>query len=317
MRSASCVLALLASLSSLFACSTPRGETLPPGDGSPDLSSGPQLASTDAGTAACTYIYTGYGSAGADGILGTADDPIVSRIVLSLDAAGRLAERRDSGSPGPDGAWGTADDVVTTLYRWSYQTAGGKSRTTMRAYDGPGADAVWGTADNHPSSQSIRLGADSSPMSVGSQDDSGPGADGVLGTSDDVVLGHQSYSLPNADGHFTWLTVSSSPGPDGVWETADDQIALATELRYGTSGEVSSQWVHTGPGLDHAWRTSDDVTVAGYVAICGSWNGVREVTGAGVDGLWGTADDALSTAYTIEAKPQGCGYLKPCSVLVL
>ena len=264
------------------------------------------------------------GSAGVDGIWGTADDELNDGVaIVGLDA-------------GADGILGNADDVAAFMFantapdeglsapfnQWFVffgqffdhgldlvQKGGSGTVFIPLQPDDPlfdaGADGIAGTADDGPNFMLLTRATNQ------------PGPDGVLGTADDVHE-HVNQTSPFVDQNQTYtshpshqvflrayafnaagdpvatgrLITNRDLGADGVFDSADD-----TELGGMSTWGVLKAQARDLLGIelsDYDALNVPLVAVDPYGNFIPGPNGFAQlVTSLGADGIFGTADDVL------------------------
>jgi hypothetical protein len=273
-------------------------------------------AGGDVATTTCTQWIAETLGPGADGILGTSDDPVIARGVSDLSKGNYVGSGFHYASPGTDGVWGTQDDVVD--FATSLRDHG--TSFDVVTSDAPGPDAKWGTADDHASAWKLGVWAGGRVSELKTML---PGQDGVLGTPDDVPTSrsqfgygdgvkearlHESFfDLPSntfvwADFLWNdWGFTTKGAGVDGVLGTKDDDLVGRHVNETVGSRTESVSW-RAGP--DGKYFTPDDVISSYAVVTC--TQGVYEsilYRAAGPDGIWKTADDEP----VAHARYAGCG----------
>jgi hypothetical protein len=255
--------------------------------------------------------------AGPDGINGTADDVLSSRVqVASFDTLG-FTTKNVAKDVGPDGVLGTADDTVSS-YSTFTRVPGAN---VVSIFFGAGPDGVWFTGDDE-TGQVQREALDSAGRLYRVSVINEPGPDGLWRTSDDPIDSFQEHTYTattvtrrlvqlgndhvegtaddtetrhvdtlDANG-FVTRTVGLLSGDDGLFATPDDYI-FQDDLLPSPFAPIR-RLVGSGQGPDGLWNTADDEIYSYFVET-------RDATGAletiglfgdpGADGVWFTADD--------------------------
>jgi len=206
--------------------------------------------------------------AGADGVLGTADDMIESQIQTDYDAEYRVVrEIRSEVGPGPDGTWLTPDDEDLIFLVFDRDADG--LTTQVRVYDGVGDD-------------------------------------GTFFTADDTLTEYYAPEY-DSNRRLRQTLYYTTSGADGVWFNGDDFIAREDRRVYNSYGQLSQAYNHDGPGLDGNWFTGDETGELITYLYSGAQILRRTVTytGIGADGAWGTVDDEIDNYVDYDFEPTG------------
>lgn len=231
--------------------------------------------------------------AGADSVLGTADDDQSSCSTYAYDEAGTT--RMTSYSPGVDASCSTVDDVVLG-YRVLDASVLGRHRET--AVYSPGADGFWMTSDDIPDRLTQADMDDRGRMSR-AVSYSGFGGDERSFTEDDPVDGWREVTWNGNAARTVWF---AGPGWDGIWLTADDDWGYVSDLTTDDLGRTLVETVYSGSGADGRWRTADDEMMYRYVSRytdLGLYDAGTAYSAPGTDGVWDTADDVMA-GYIVE-----------------
>ena len=226
-----------------------------------------------------------YYAPGTDGILGTADDPVL--VWQSMDGTPTLGHVTTTlyTDPGTDGIWSTDDDVVGGRTETSYDAHG---QELLRVDRLAGADRLIDTGDDVVTCHAYVVEVDGS-LTSGACD---AGGDGQYGTADDGFAAMARWHY-GADGRLAWMETWSS-GPDATWGTADDALVQVTVHEASGGTEIYTDW-DVGP--DGLWDTADDQELRYRLDQTTSPGNVTSAYYGypGNDSTWGTADDIIDT----------------------
>jgi hypothetical protein len=168
------------------------------------------------------------GDAGADNVIGNADDNVFDYTANTYEGDNIAAARSISyGDPGADGKWMTSDDGISS---WTDSTIDARGLSTKYADMLPGADGKMGTADDQVQ-QMVFQTFDSHGDLVQSETSVGPGADGTYGTSDDLNGSTFVWTYDQTGGALTGKAIE--PGTDQKFGTADDYTS--NDITYDAS----------------------------------------------------------------------------------
>lgn len=197
-------------------------------------------------------------AAGADGVLGTADDVVSSFSHYSYDGVGRI-RTLDFFQLGSDGVPGTADDVQSQ--RNSYEVDALGEATLSRIYSS-GSDGVFGTADDTLQGIYTRFLTTPTGVLLGyALVDAG--ADRAIATLDDtVVLYHET--IRDAEDRVVQMIAYKGAGGDRAWFTSDDVLEGHVDFDLDGDGNTVAGWTF-GLGPDGILSTPDDTLTGWFV----------------------------------------------------